>query len=215
VVGHHAWSLAAQRRLAELATEAPFDLVEFEDYRGAGAVAIDARRAGDPSLAGATLAVRVHTTWEMIAALDQQPRDDLASRTLIALERLALRFADRVLHPAAGPARSTAASTARGRSGRPSRSARPRPRPARSGAPAGRGAAAAALPRAPAGVQGIDGLLRALVAEPGLDVTLTVVGRDTTTAPGGTSMRGLLERIAGGTRGSSCASRSAATRCRR
>ena len=95
----HAWSVSCFHALRELCAADPPDLIEFEDYGGAAKATLDAARTADPAFARTRIVVRAHTTWEMTQVLDDQPLDALDARTVIALERDALRFADRLLVP--------------------------------------------------------------------------------------------------------------------
>jgi glycosyltransferase involved in cell wall biosynthesis len=196
---HHAWSVNCWRALARLAGERCIDLVEFDDYHGVGAVAIDAGRAGCTELADATLAVRLHTTWEMTAVLDAEPRDQLASRSVMALERLALRFADRLLHPA----EATLAAYRRFYGRDALAPATMVPLAVTLGEPSGElGPAtpqrrlrllyAGRLERR----KGVVELVRGMLALDDDAVELTLVGGDTATSPSGGSMRSYLERLA-------------------
>jgi glycosyltransferase involved in cell wall biosynthesis len=197
---HHAASLAVWRALRELAAEAPIDLVEFPDYRGIGAVAIDAKRSGCPELAATTLVVRLHTSWEMTAAADGQPREDLASRSVMALERLSLRFADRLLAPGEGtlgiyrrfygahrlaPATLVPVALVLG------------PENQRAREPREDGELRILYVGRMQRLKGVIGLVQGLRALPDPDVRLTMVGGDTATSPTGGSMRSHLEHLAG------------------
>ena len=61
---------------------------------------VDARRTGDAALIGR--GVRLHTTSELTRPRDDRPLDSVAARTVMALERHALAFADAILAPAGG-----------------------------------------------------------------------------------------------------------------
>jgi glycosyltransferase involved in cell wall biosynthesis len=196
----HASSAACCAALRRIARDG-VDLVEFEDYRALGAVATDAMRAGVPELADTTLAVRMHTSWEMTAVIDGVPVDAEAAYWLAALERLALRSADVVIAPA--PETLTAYRRFYGRENLA---------PAITLPPALHFPAVAVdaepLPSAADGLRllflgrmqemkGVRQLLRAFKTIDAQDVTLTLVGGDTLSAPGGRSMREHLGRLAG------------------
>ena len=67
---HHAWSVCLYQALCDLRP----DLVEFDDYQGAAAVTLDARRTGDPALDRTRVVVRLHTTYEIVSSLNGDPR---------------------------------------------------------------------------------------------------------------------------------------------
>jgi glycosyltransferase involved in cell wall biosynthesis len=198
---HHAWSARVYERLCALYPAGGPDLVEFGDYLGEGFVTIQARRSGRPSMSRACVAVRLHGTAEMMAALNGESEPDLERRGVYTLERNCLRFADVLLSPggsvledfqrfygeiAPGVVVPQAfervdadAETDTTSSGR----AEPL-----------RFVFVGRLQR----VKGVDSLVRAAVALPEGELTLTLVGGDTDTAPGGGSMRRHLEEIAAG-----------------
>jgi glycogen synthase len=75
------------------------DLVEFSDYLGEGAVAVQARRTGDPLLRRSVTAIRLHTSAEVCAVLDGHIDDNFTTRITCELERVAIRDADYLLWP--------------------------------------------------------------------------------------------------------------------
>lgn len=75
------------------------DLVEFSDYLGEGAVTAQARRNGLPFLAATRVVIRLHSSAEICSILDGHLGDDLETRVLFELERMALRDADWLLWP--------------------------------------------------------------------------------------------------------------------
>lgn len=199
----HAWSAACCEALRELARAHPIDLVEVEDYRGLGAVAIDARRAGLREFASTRFAVRLHTTWEMTAVVDHALVDPEAASWIAGLERAALHGADVLLAPSAAtwqgyrrfygelldgrvPVEVPVAIESAGLlAGDPVA-----PPPVRAGV---RLLCVGRLQE----VKGVRALVRAMASLPG-DVSLTFLGGDTMSAPGGGSMREHLERLAAG-----------------
>ena len=195
----HAWSVACWRALREIClAEAP-QLVEFEDYGGAAKTTLDAARTADPALTRTRLLVRVHTTWEMTQRLDELPLDGLDGRTVAALERDALRFADRLLVPS----EATLAEYRRHYGGDGLAPALVAPMAMRLEplAPDAKEAPSGVLRLLYVGrmqrLKGVHELVRAFHRVESADVTLTLVGGDTTTGPDGGSMLAELETIAG------------------
>jgi glycogen synthase len=198
----HRWSFCCWQAVRELANEAPIDLIEFEDYRGTGAVTINAKRAGAAELAATTVAVRLHMSWEMAAALDQQPRDSVFARSVMALERVSLRFADRLLH-AAAPVLDVyrrfygSAALAPAELLPPAFILPDGPGPIRAGRSDRRGLRLLCVGRLQR-FKGTVELVQAMRSISDETMCLTLVGGDTATAPTGGSMRAYLERLAEG-----------------
>jgi glycosyltransferase involved in cell wall biosynthesis len=71
------------------------DYLEFCDYLGHGLVTLQARRAGDPMLAGTLAAVRLNSSSELLALHDQVSSTEL--RHTAAMEREQFRLADRIV----------------------------------------------------------------------------------------------------------------------
>jgi glycogen(starch) synthase len=95
----HAWGgrvLEALKR--EYGADGP-DLVEFPDYLGEACVAVQARRTLDPTLRDSCVAIRCYTTSEMTSVLNGNVPKDFGTRVFFDLERLALRYADRIVWP--------------------------------------------------------------------------------------------------------------------
>jgi glycosyltransferase involved in cell wall biosynthesis len=200
---HHAWSASLYRRLTEIAPPGGFDVVEFPDYGGTAMVSIQARRTADPALARTLVAVRLHTSHEMTTVLDSQPETEHA-RFIRAMERLSLRFADRLLWPGGdvlpGYERFYGAEALAQASRLPPHFAASAPD------------ADDAVPPDPSGplrllyfgrfqrLKGVDDLVRAVRALGDEDLRLTMVGGDTDTGPAHTSMRAFVERLAAGDR---------------
>ena len=194
----HAWSLACWEAVRELAGRERVDVVEFEDYGGAAAATVDARRTGHPALAETVVAVRLHTTWELTQALDDRPLASIAARTVMALERHSLAFADAILAPGE---RALAAYRERYEELAPAVIA-PMPLALRTTEPGD---------DAPPGDdplrllymgrlerrKGVEELVRAVLAQSAGTVELTLAGGDTETGPGGGSMRAHLEGLGG------------------
>ncbi len=188
----HAYADRLFHVLAEVAAERPIDTAVFEDYRGLGAVAIEAKRAGHAQLASTRMVVDTHSTWELTAYLDGLQLEDPHAQAACALERVALRYADAVRFPSRrssefyeeyyGPALAPALILSMPMD----TEAEPQPAPP---LPlkflyVGR------LQR----LKGTDVLVEAFR---GLDAdaTLTMVGDDTQTGPGRSSMRDHLLRL--------------------
>jgi hypothetical protein len=86
-------------RLKELYPDGGPDVIEFPDYHGEAFVTLQAAQALDPFLEGTCVAVRLHTTEEMCTVLNAHYRWDVASQAQFAMERFALRCADRLVWP--------------------------------------------------------------------------------------------------------------------
>lgn len=94
------WAQAIDERLRTTYADGDVpDVVEFQDYLGSGALALQAARRGDSPIAAATLAVRLHSSVEIIQAVDGFIPDDDQWPLVHAMERTALRLADTVLAP--------------------------------------------------------------------------------------------------------------------
>ncbi|WP_354699209.1 glycosyltransferase [Paraconexibacter sp. AEG42_29] len=94
----HLYSHRLVERLRALFPDGGPDLIEFPDYLGEGFVATQARRGGDPFFAGTTIAVRLHTSAEMCEVLNGYLDRDFERRISRDLERRTLRDADVLLH---------------------------------------------------------------------------------------------------------------------
>ena len=197
---HHAWSASVCEALRHLYPDSGPELVEFPEYTGEGAVTIQARRSGDPAFASTRIAVRCHGSDELHRALNGMSSESGEGATLAALERASLRGADVVIVPA-DEVRATYERVCADTGLAPVLvspppfhvEAEPQPR---------RGTDTDTLRLLHLGRlerrKGVEDLVRALVALPARELTLTLVGGDTTTGPGGSSMREHLERIAAG-----------------
>ena len=74
----HAWSVRLMAAVIEAHPEGGPDLIEAADYHGEGFAIAHALRGRDPRLRRTRLAVRLHTSAELTAKLDERP-DDLIS----------------------------------------------------------------------------------------------------------------------------------------
>lgn len=194
----HALSANTWRTLRAVLRERPAALVEWEDYRSPAAVALDAKRTGAPELADTVMAVRLHTTWELTARYNAEPLDGAHARMIMALERLALRYADVLIPPNAATLELYRRHY--GAAALAPRAVIQPPAPVQ--AEPGHCAAAhdGPLRILYAGRmerrKGVTDLVRAVRALDGSDLLLTMVGGDTHTGPAGSSMRAHLGRLA-------------------
>ncbi len=191
------YSWRVLERLRELYGARGPDLVEFPDFLGEGYVTALARRAGDPFLARTCVAVRLHTSAEMIDVLNGHLAQDAEARRHREIERGALRDAD-VLLTAGGDIHATY-SRFYDDALAPAREVRhPMPWPA---TPAERTGGEGPLRLLYVGRlerrKGVQDLVDALTGFTS-EWRLTLLGGDTATAPLGASMRWTLElQVAG------------------
>ncbi len=92
----HRHSAAAMAAIRRLYADGGPDLIEVPDFRAHGLVPLQARRGGDPLLAGTTIAVRGSPSTELLALQDgtlHLPHH----KHLAEIEREQLRLADRLL----------------------------------------------------------------------------------------------------------------------
>lgn len=94
----HRHSAAAMAALRDLYGDSGPDYLEVCDFRAHGLVPLQARRAGDPLLARTLIAVRISPGTELLNLHDGVLRRPANSR-LADLEREQLRLADRLLWP--------------------------------------------------------------------------------------------------------------------
>jgi glycosyltransferase involved in cell wall biosynthesis len=94
----HRHSAAAMEAIRRLYGEQGPDYLEVPDFRAHGLVPLQARRAGDPLLAGTTIATRISPTTEMRNLHDGMLRQP-GNQRLAELEREQLLLADRLLWP--------------------------------------------------------------------------------------------------------------------
>ncbi|MEA2292572.1 MAG: glycogen synthase [Solirubrobacteraceae bacterium] len=75
------------------------DLIEFPDYLAEGFVTIQAKRTAEPALRDTRIAVRTHTTGELVAVLNGHLATDAEACAVRDMERYCLRNADTLLWP--------------------------------------------------------------------------------------------------------------------
>ncbi|MEA2292574.1 MAG: glycogen synthase [Solirubrobacteraceae bacterium] len=187
----HRWSASLFEACAALRP----DLLEVCDYQGEGFAAVHARRGGDPRLRDTVVACRPHTSAEMTATLNglaPHPSHGI----VWALERFTVRHADVFLWPGgdvldryralygttAEPVRLTQPVDLDG--------VAPGPSPPADG-PLRLLYLNRIEPR-----KGIAELIEAVLAEPDVDLELTITGGDTPMGAGGRSLKAQLARRA-------------------
>ncbi|HKF83414.1 MAG TPA: glycosyltransferase [Solirubrobacterales bacterium] len=94
----HRHSAAAMEAIRSLYGDEGPDYLEAPDFRAHGLVPLQARRAGDPLLAGTTIATRISPTTELRNLHDGMLRQP-GNQRLAELEREQLLLADRLLWP--------------------------------------------------------------------------------------------------------------------
>jgi glycogen synthase len=94
-----AWSHRVYEALVEAFPDGGPDLVEFPDYLAEGFVTLQAKRTADPRLRNTLVAVRTHTSTEIVSVLNGHQGQDLETRAIHQMERFCLRHADRLLWP--------------------------------------------------------------------------------------------------------------------
>jgi glycogen(starch) synthase len=93
------WSARVFEKLKELYPDGGPDVAEFPDYRGEGAVTVQARNTLDPGLRNTLVCIRVHTSDEIRNLHNGRVSSDVGTRVACDLERYALAHADRVIWP--------------------------------------------------------------------------------------------------------------------
>ena len=198
----HRWSARVHEAIVERFGQGGPSLVEFPDYHGEGAVAVQAARSFTGGGARGRVVVRMHTSAEQCAILDGYLPSDTPTRIDYDLERYALRHADAVIWP--GGDVLGAYQRLYGRDGLapachipaaflpPSASQR-----LEDGAPSKESGALRLLYMGRLERRkGVQNLMHAVISLERDDWQLTVLGSDTQTAPLGASMRSQLELMA-------------------
>lgn len=184
-----AWSVALLEAVASLKP----DVVEFGDYLGEGFATVHARRGGDPRLRSTAVVVRAHTSGEIVAGLNAAPESESTELTW-ALERFAIRHADALLWPGGDVLERYRAQY--GTVAEPVRL--PLPMRFEDGAapdPPSDGPLRLLFLNRLEARKGVLELAAALHALLEAEIALTLVGRDTDTAPGGGSMAAAIEAL--------------------
>ena len=198
---NHAWSVRLLEGVARLYPDGGPDILEMGDYQAEGFAAAHARRGQDPRLRGTALVIRMHTSAEMCAALNDAPTD-LHLQVLGGLERFPLRFADAVLEPGGNSFERYAEFYGAGSLGPTLRSTLPMTTdlapPADVEAPSSEGPLRLLYLNRLERRKGITELISAVRSLPDADLALTIVGGDTMSGPDGTSMRAHAEGLAAG-----------------
>jgi glycosyltransferase involved in cell wall biosynthesis len=197
---YHAWSAAAYEALCRLYPDGGPDLAEFNEFTGEGAVAVQAKRAGLPTLARTRVMLGIHGTDEIHRVLNGQSLVEPEAAGLTACERVSLAGADVVFTPL-GDVHGTYERYYGAEELAPFRAVthpflpvEVDPHPPREDDGPLRLIHVGRYERRK-GVAELIGAIRSLERD---DVRLTMVGRDTPTGPGGGSMREFCERLAGG-----------------
>jgi len=195
----HCYSARVLDALREAFPDRGPDVLEFSDYLGEGAVTAQAARCGEPFLHDTTLVVKLHSTAELVDVLNGRIRDDLSTAVTYALERHALRFADRILFGGGdvfatyerfyGNEILADAQVVR----QPIRCLQQRGNAPDEDLAAGRRPLRILYMGRMERRKGVQNLVRAVTASPTDRFTVTIVGGDTDTAPLATSMRAQLE----------------------
>jgi glycosyltransferase involved in cell wall biosynthesis len=196
---YHAWSAAAYGALCRLYPEGGPDLVEFDDFTGPGAVSVQAKLSGAPTLARTRILLGVHGTDEIHRVLNGQSLTEPESAALTALERIGLAGADVIFTPGGdvhgtyeryyGPDVLAPARVVT----HPFLSLEGDAQPPRNHGGPLRLVHAGRFERR----KGVAELISAVRSLRRDDLRLTLMGRDTPTGPGGTSMLEYCRQLAG------------------
>ena len=198
---NHAWSVRLLEGVAELHPDGGPDILEMADYQAEGFAAAHARRGQDPRLRNTALVIRLHTSAEMCADLNEAPHD-LHLQVLGGLERFPLRFADALLEPGGNCLERYAEFYGADSLAPALRSPLPMTTdlspPSDVEAPSADGPLRLLYLNRLERRKGITELISAVRSLPDAELTLTIVGGDTASGPDGTSMRAHAEELAAG-----------------
>jgi glycogen synthase len=198
----HCWSARLYERICELYPDGGPNVAVFGDYLGEGFVTAQARHSAHASLRRTTVMIRLNTSLEMVDALDGRESADEERRAIYTLERGSLAFADELRCPTeatlAGYARYYGADRLAPGRAMPNLIVGPEatPPPTRP-SPPGTRTRLLFIGR----LQPLKGVVELVTAACRLkrdDWELTLLGRDTDTAPGGGSMKKHLQQLVGG-----------------
>ncbi len=198
---NQAWSVRLLGGVAELYPDGGPDILEMGDYQAEGFAAAHARRGHDPRLRNTALVIRLHTSGEMCAALNDVT-SDLHLQVLAGLERFPLRFADAVLEPGGDTLERYADFYGEGALAPALKSPLPMTTelspPSDVEAPSADGPLRLLYLNRLERRKGITELIAAVRSLPDAELELTIVGGDTSSGPDGTSMRAHAEELAAG-----------------
>jgi glycogen synthase len=198
---NQAWSVRLLEGVADLYPDGGPDILEMGDYQAEGFAAAHARRGQDPRLRNSALVIRLHTSAEMCAALNDAP-EDLHLQVLAGLERFPLRFADAILEPGGNTLERYTEFYGDGSLapalGSPLPMTTDLSPPSDVEAPSSDGPLRLLYLNRLEGRKGITELISAVRSLPDAELALTIVGGDTASGPDGTSMRAHAEELAAG-----------------
>jgi glycosyltransferase involved in cell wall biosynthesis len=192
------WSLRLLAAAASLHPEGGPDVLEVADYHAEGFAAAHARRGRDPRLRRTALAVRLHTSGEICAALNEEPQT-FHLRMLFGVERFGLKFADALLWPGGNSLERYTEFYGEDALAPAIRCPLPQAddllTPASADPPAIDGPLRLLYLNRLERRKGIAELVRAVRSLPDADLALTVVGRDTMSGPDQGSMRAYVDEL--------------------
>ncbi|MGH2906236.1 MAG: glycosyltransferase [Solirubrobacterales bacterium] len=94
----HLWSARVLEALHRRFSDGGPTAIECQDYCGEGVAIVQAKKTGDPLLADTVVTLRLATTSELCDVLNGRRDDDWTERSIYAMERYSLAFADRLVH---------------------------------------------------------------------------------------------------------------------
>jgi glycosyltransferase involved in cell wall biosynthesis len=198
---NHAWSVRLLEGIEQLHPDGGPDILELGDYQAEGFAAAHARRGHDPRLRNTALAIRLHTSAEMCAAMNEAPAG-VHLDVMAGLERFSLRFADALLEPGGNSLERYTDFYGAGSLAPGLRSVLPMTTdlipPSGVQPPSGAGPLRLLYLNRLERRKGIVELISAVRSLPEAQLELTIVGGDTSTGPAETSMREHAEALAEG-----------------